>query len=38
MEVKAPFGSFQDTQRHTVPVSLASGLNLQPTAISFIAP
>ncbi|MFM7851244.1 MAG: hypothetical protein ACKO96_04835 [Flammeovirgaceae bacterium] len=38
MEVKAPFGSFQDTQRHTIPISLASGLNLQPTAISFIAP
>ena len=38
MDVDAPFGSFQDTQRHTIPVSLASGLNLQPTAISFIAP
>jgi hypothetical protein len=38
MEVDAPFGSFQDTQRHTIPVSLASGLNLQPTTIRFIAP
>ncbi len=38
MDVDAPFGSFQDTQRHTIPVSLASGLNLQPTAIRFIAP
>jgi hypothetical protein len=38
MDVDAPFGSFQDTQRHTIPVSLASGLNLQPTAITFVAP
>jgi hypothetical protein len=38
MDVDAPFGSFQDGQRHTIPVSLASGLNLQPTAIRFVAP